>query len=184
MIGLTGGIGSGKSTIAQELARRGYVVYDCDKEAKRIIAEDEEVKKAIIHLLGNEAFKDGKYNTTYVAKRVFDDPEMLKELNAIVHPAVKADIALRKPDFVESAILHEAGLDILCDKVIVVDAPEKTRIDRVIARDYNGMASQENIAKIRARIDAQKTYAGNLILCNDGKTKIETLVDTIIKTFV
>ena len=184
MIGLTGGIGSGKSTIAQELARRGYVVYDCDKEAKRIIAEDEEVKKAIVHLLGNEAFKDGKYNTTYVAKRVFEEPEMLKELNAIVHPAVKADIIVKKPDFVESAILQEAGLDTLCDKVIVIDAPEDVRIERVIARDYNGVASQENMSKIRARIKAQKTYTGNFSICNDGKTKIETLVDTIIKTFV
>ena len=96
IIGITGGIGSGKSTIAQELAKRGFAVYDCDREAKRIIAENTEVQRAIIELLGEEAFvKKGTgyiYNTEYVAKRVFAEPELLEALNNIVHPAVKEDI--------------------------------------------------------------------------------------------
>ena len=102
--GITGGIGSGKSTIARELERRGFVVYDCDKEAKRIIAENTGVQREIIGLLGEEAFADGRYNTQYVAKRVFEDAQLLAGLNAIVHPAVGLDIKKRKPDFVESAI--------------------------------------------------------------------------------
>ena len=97
IIGITGGIGSGKSTIVQELAKRGFAVYDCDREAKRIIAEDAAVRKAIIDLLGDEAFLTSHndngltsriYNTAYVAQRVFEDPELLKRLNGIVHPAV------------------------------------------------------------------------------------------------
>ena len=179
IIGITGGIGSGKSTIAQELAKRGFVVYDCDREAKRIIAEDSEVKKAIIGLLGEEAFVDGRYNTAYVSQRVFADKALLDQLNAIVHPAVKNDILAKQPDFVESAILYEAGMDTLCVKVIAVDAPEDVRVARTIERDYQGAASEENINKVRARIRAQKAHTGDLTIINDGKTSIAEIVTKI-----
>ena len=183
IIGITGGIGSGKSTIAHELAKRGYTVYDCDQEAKRIIAENPDVQQEIIDLLGEEAFiyhlSSIIYNTQYVAKRVFADPHLLEALNAIVHPAVGLDIMKRQPDFVESAILYESGLDILCDRVIVIDAPEDIRIARTIARDYHGDASPANIDKVRARIHAQSIPTGDLTILNDGKTSISELVDKI-----
>ena len=179
IVGITGGIGSGKSTIAQELRKRGFTVYDCDREAKHIIAENEDVQKAIVALLGKEAFVNGQYNTAYVAKRVFAEPELLERLNAIVHPAVGKDILLKKPDFVESAILYEAGLDKLCDKVVVVDAPEDIRIARTIARDYHGETTEENINKVRARMCAQTPHHGDMVVINDGKTSIEDLVAII-----
>jgi len=189
IIGITGGIGSGKSTIAHELAQRGYTVYDCDQEAKRIIAENPDVQQEIIDLLGEEAFihtpytihRTPIYNTQYVAKRVFADPHLLEALNAIVHPAVGLDIMKRQPDFVESAILYESGLDILCDRVIVIDAPEDIRIARTIARDYHGDASHANIDKVRARIHAQTIPTGDLTILNDGQRPIPELVDEIIK---
>lgn len=192
IIGITGGIGSGKSTIAQELARRGFAVYDCDREAKRIITEDEQVKKAIIGLLGEEAFVDGRYNTAYVSQRVFADKALLEKLNQIVHPAVLNDIKRfqtisnnLKPLFVESAILYEAGMDTLCDKVIAVDAPEDVRVARTIERDYQGAASEENINKVRARIRAQKVVSSQdsairMTIINDGKTSIADLVENIL----
>ena len=188
IVGITGGIGSGKSTIARELARRGYTVYDCDQEAKRIIAENADVQQEIIELLGEEAFikvqsdkvQSTKYNTQYVAKRVFEDSHLLAALNAIVHPAVGLDIMKRKPDFVESAILYESGLDILCDRIIVVDAPEEIRIARTIARDYAGDASPANINRIRARISAQADHKGDLHISNDGKKSIADLADKIV----
>ncbi len=170
IIGITGGIGSGKSTIARELAKRGYTVYDCDQEAKRIIAENTDVQQEIIDLLGEESFVDGIYNTQYVAKRVFEDSHLLAALNAIVHPAVGLDIMKRKPDFVESAILYESGLDILCDRIIVVDAPEEIRIARTLNRNYD----------VRARIKAQKIPTGDLVINNDGKTSIAELADEIL----
>ena len=186
IIGITGGIGSGKSTIANELAKRGYTVYDCDKEAKRIVEENEEVQKAIIGLLGEEAFVNGKYNTNYVSKRVFrpslqggDGGRLLAQLNAIIHPAVLEDIRQRKPEFVESAILYESGFDTLCDKIIVVDAPEEIRIARTIKRDYHGQATTENINKVRARMNAQQTHQGDLLIINDGNTPISELVEKI-----
>ena len=179
IIGITGGIGSGKSTIAKELARRGFVVYDCDAEAKRIIAANAQVRQAIESLLGKDAFTDNRYNTAYVAKHVFAKPELLAQLNAIIHPAVKQDILQKKPDFIESAILYEADLDTICKSVIVVDAPEQIRIERTIARDYNGQATPENIHKVRARMCAQKPHTGDLLINNDGRTSIQELVEKI-----
>ena len=207
IIGITGGIGSGKSTIAQELAERGFAVYDCDREAKRIIAENPTVQKAIIELLGENAFtppfRDGQgvgsYNTAYVSKCVFADPKLLEALNKIVHPAIKEDILslpLREGKgvgsvlFIESAILFEADLDALCDKIIVVDAPEEVRIARTIARDYRGLDTPENINKVRARIRAQKTPAGLsapqgkiYTILNDGRMSIAALAEGILSHF-
>ena len=189
IVGITGGIGSGKSTIARELVKRGFAVYDCDREAKRIIAENPDVQKEIIDLLGKEAFiyhpSSIIYNTTYVAKRVFADPHLLKELNRIVHPAVKADILSSftshlSPLFLESAILFESGLNVLCNRIIVIDAPEDIRIARTIARDYHGDASPANINKVRARIHAQHIPQGDLTLLNDGHIPISDLADMIV----
>lgn len=191
IIGLTGGIGSGKSYIARALAKRGFTVYDCDREAKRIIAQNHDVQAAIIELLGKEAFVNGKYNTAYVAKRVFAEPKLLEGLNKIVHPAVGKDIRdLRDSKeilFVESAILLESGLDQLCDKVVVVTAPEETRIARTIGRDYKGYATPENIDKVRARIRAQKEIPAStevpqgrmLIVVNDDASILSRIIDRI-----
>ena len=184
IIGITGGIGSGKSTIAKELAKRGFVIYDCDQEAKRIIAEDKAVQVSIIELLGQEAFVNGVYNTAYVAQRVFEDSKLLAALNGIVHPKVKEDIVRHKPDFVESAILFEAGIDELCDKIVVVEAPEEVRIERTINRDYQGQATPDIINKVRARIRAQKTSASVsqrpvLTVNNDGVSVLSGIIDLV-----
>ena len=228
IIGITGGIGSGKSTIARELSQRGFAVYDCDREAKRIIAENKDVQTAIIRLLGPEAFREVPsdqvpsdqvpsdqvpsdqvpstkvYNTAYVAQRVFADPALLQALNAIIHPAVKADICQRAKRavcqrsglsaqrsvseavlFIESAILVEAGLDTICDKIIVIEAPEEVRIARTIERDYAGVATEENINKVRARIRAQKSPAPEKTqgkyyrVVNDGRLVLSRVVNLI-----
>jgi len=207
LVGITGGIGSGKSTIVQVLAARGYAVYDCDREAKRIIMENAEVRKAIIALLGAEAFVPspqhpftGSYNTSYVSQRVFAEPVLLQQLNAIVHPAVKEDIRVQSSEvrvqtsefsvlFVESAILFEAGIDSLCDRIVVVDAPEEVRLQRTIARDYHGDATEEHINKVRARMraqqfrptDEQKATKKVLTVINDGRTSISDLANEIIQ---
>ena len=183
-IGITGGIGSGKSTIVRELARRGFIVYDCDSEAKRIIQANQQVRQAIIALLGEEAFIDGQYNTAYVAQRVFASPDLLAQLNAIIHPAVKQDILRKQPDIIESALLYEAGLDSLCDTVVVVEAPEEIRLQRTLARDYPNDISMDTINKVRARMRAQHPYPDShkksLTVNNDGQTPISDLVESII----
>ena len=193
IIGLTGGIGSGKSTIAQGLRQMGYAVYDTDSEAKRLIVEDENVRTQMVQLFGNEVYANGVYQTALVAQRVFTDRSLLAQLNAIVHPAVRADIlrwatmqdspSFRKGlgvgiCFVECAILYQAGFDALCDKVVAVTAPEEVRLARVLARDHS------RIDKVRARMRAQEVERdierADIVINNDGKASIPTLCEEII----
>ena len=194
IIGLTGGIGSGKSTIAQGLRQMGYAVYDTDSEAKRLIVEDENVRTQMVQLFGNEVYANGVYQTALVAQRVFTDRSLLAQLNAIVHPAVRADIlrwatmqdspSFRKGlgvglCFVECAILYQAGFDALCDKVVAVTAPEEVRLARVLARDHS------TIDKVRARMRAQEAERdierADIVINNDGKASIPTLCEEIIR---
>jgi len=193
IIGITGGIGSGKSTIAKQLRAMGYAVYDTDSEAKRLIVEDAHVREQMEQLFGKEVYIGGVYQTALVAQRVFTDKSLLAQLNAIVHPAVRADIlrwasmqaspSFRKGlgvglFFVECAILYQAGFDTLCDKVVAVTAPEEIRLARAVARDHS------TIEKVRARMRAQETEKdierADLVINNDGKTSIPTLCEEII----
>lgn len=197
IIGLTGGIGSGKSTIAKQLRLMGYEVYDTDSEAKRLIVEDAHVREQIETLLGKEVYQDDVYQTALVAQKVFADRTLLARLNSIVHPAVRQDIlkkfrstsellnsssAASEPSelfFIECAILYQAGLDQLCDKVIVVTAPEEVRLQRTIARDYSDMD------KVRARMRAQNVEEdlcrADIIINNEGTTPISTLCEQILR---
>ena len=194
IIGITGGIGSGKSTIAEQLRDMGYRVYDTDSEAKRLIVEDTHVRQQIEQRFGSEVYKDGIYQTALVAQRVFADHSLLAKLNAIVHPAVKADImnrvsrlASRESQvgnhknlfFIECAILYQAGFDTLCDKVVAVTAPEEIRLARAVARDHS------TIEKVRARIHAQEAEKdvkrADLVINNDGQTPILTLCEEILQ---
>ena len=194
IIGITGGIGSGKSTIAKQLREMGYRVYDTDNEAKRLIVEDTHVRQQIEQLFGSEVYKDGVYQTALVAQRVFADHSLLAKLNAIVHPAVKADIMNRVSRlasqesrignqknlfFIECAILYQAGFDTLCDKVVAVTAPEETRLARAVARDHS------TIEKVRARIHAQEAEKdvkrADIVINNDGQTPILTLCEEILR---
>ena len=180
-IGITGGIGSGKSTIAAELIRRGYPVYDTDREAKRIIVHNPAVRSQVETLFGSDVFDGDTYLTDKVAAQVFANPDLLHRLNAIVHPAVKFDVAHWAKDkavcFIECAILFESGMNTLCDKVIYVDAPEDIRVARTIARDHT------DAEKVLARIRAQKNDArelADIVLLNDGSQSISALADSLI----
>ena len=116
-VGITGGIGSGKSTVCRLFAQRGVAVYDSDAEAKRLMAENPELRTAISARFGAEAYADGALNRSYLAGKVFSDPAALADLNALVHPAVLADFAAwaerQEGSYVifESAILFDAGLE-------------------------------------------------------------------------
>lgn len=188
IIGVTGGIGSGKSTVLREVARRGYPIYECDAEAKRIIVSDAEVRREMTTLFGEEAYRDGKYNTRYISQQVFADHAKLARLNAIVHPAVKQDIlrwASDKPlAFIETAILFQAGMADMCAGVAVVTVPEEERITRALHRDKH--ANREDIKRrIRAQQppeDYLQTYTKpSVILVNDDETPHRVLADQLIQ---
>ena len=193
IIGITGGIGSGKSVIARQLRKMGYSVYDTDGEAKRIIVEDATVREQMTALFGEEVYQDGVYQTSFVAQQVFADKNLLAKLNAIVHPAVKADIiskfrslgVLSEPlkrnsglFFIECAILFQAGFDVLCDKVVAVTAPENIRMERVIARDHSTMDKVR--ARMRAQNAEQDLLRADIVVNNDGEIPISTLCRQIL----
>ena len=182
IIGITGGIGSGKSTVARGLRAMGYMVYDTDYEAKRLITEDMHVRQEIEDLLGKDVYKDGVYQTKLVAQRVFSDPALLSQLNKIVHPAVKADILRwqaahdkegKQLLFVDCAILYQAGFDKLCAHVVAITAPEEIRIQRTMVRDHTSM--DKVLARMRAQDTSNALQHAELVVNNDGKTEIMTI---------
>ena len=151
-VGITGGIGSGKSTVCRMLAERGVALYDADSRAKELMSSSEALREALIESFGTETFNDEGLNRAYLAGRVFNDAEQLMRLNSIVHPAVIADFEAwaeaQEGNYVvfESAILFEAGLEDRVDVVVAVMAPESLRVERVMARD--GHSKEQVMARI------------------------------------
>ncbi|MFJ1491216.1 dephospho-CoA kinase [Capnocytophaga canis] len=141
VVGLTGGIGSGKTTIARMFQDLGIPVYISDIEAQKIIETDPVVKRRIIEEFGELAYIDGKYNRRYIADIVFNDKHKLQNLNNIVHPALALHFQrwkdMQKSLYIikEAAILFESGAYKQCDYIITVTAPEQERIRRVVERD-------------------------------------------------
>lgn len=153
--GLTGGIGSGKSTVAGFFRELGVPVYNSDLRARELMEEEPDLRRRIVDLLGGEAYADGSLNRAWIASRVFGNPELLEALNALVHPAVAGDFASwsagQEAPYVlqEAAILIENGGHRKLDKIILVTAPEEERIRRVVARD------DTTESRVRSRMDAQ-----------------------------
>jgi dephospho-CoA kinase len=150
IIGLTGGIGSGKTTVANHFIAAGIPVYIADDEARKIMQSPEILKK-IEKIFGSVIFKNEVLNRQKLAEIVFSNSDKLKQLNAIIHPAVKKHFGnwilnYKNSPFViyETAILFESGSYKDCDKIITVTAPLETRIERVIQRDKT---SRENVLK-------------------------------------
>lgn len=142
-IGITGGIGSGKTCVCDIIKKQGFPVYNCDNRAKQLMVENEDIKEQIINLIGPDAYtEEGKLNKTVVSQYLFSDKEHQDKLNAIVHPVVMkefsewADEQFSNLIFIESAILFEAGFRDMVDKVIEVYAAEEIRIIRTIKRDH------------------------------------------------
>jgi len=142
IIGITGGIGSGKSTVSKFIEELGFPVYDSDFWAKELVNIDKNLKSRIIELLGEESYdENGKYNRKFVAEKVFDHQELLLKLNQIIHPAVKIHfenwVKAQNAEFVfkETALLFELKLNESCYQSILVTADENIRIKRVMDRD-------------------------------------------------
>ncbi len=155
IIGLTGGIGSGKTTIAGFFAGMGIPVYIADDEAKKVM-QSNEIIEAIKATFGTEVFEDNTLNRAKLADIVFNNADKLALLNAIVHPAVKKDfenwlLKHKKEPYIiyEAAILFESGRYKECDIIITVTAPQETRIERVMNRDKT---TREHVLK---RMDMQ-----------------------------
>lgn len=142
IIGITGGIGSGKTTLSEHLRREGYNVYDSDLEARRLQNEHPVIREKLIELFGEDIYTSQGLNRPALAKIVFENQKLLIKLNEIVHPVVREDfnnwVSQHSAEhflFVESAILVESGFSKLVDKIVLMAASEELRIKRVIKRD-------------------------------------------------
>ncbi|MFC0344403.1 dephospho-CoA kinase [Epilithonimonas hispanica] len=173
IIGLTGGIGSGKTTVARILEEKGFPVYYSDDEAKNIVNKDSILKEKIIELLGNEAYSDGIYNRKYVAEKVFNDSELLEQLNHLIHPAVKIDfekwVASQTSEFVfkETALLFELKLNQQCYKSVLITADDNFRIKRTMDRD--GKTYREVEAVIQKQMpEKEKCKLADYIIYNNS----------------
>ncbi len=194
LIGITGGIGSGKSYVAAALREKGFPIYDCDNEAKRLIQQDASVRQQIIGLFGNEAYIPQPnlssespliYNRTFVAAQVFQHTELLQQLNAIVHPAIREDIQRWGTQqtatyaFVESAILFESGLAPLFDTIICVTAPLEERIQRAMGRNHSTREQVEQRI-CNQMSDEQRQALSHLVITNDGSISLKQIVINIL----
>ena len=178
-IGITGGIGSGKSYVCQRLAQRGIQVYDCDAAAKRLIRTSPIIYKELTALIGPDTYIDGQLNKAAVAQFLLQSEEHAK---AIVHPAVFKDFEESGMEWMESAIMYESGINRLVDKVIVVTAPREVRIQRVMQRDHisrakviQWMSRQWSQQKVKRLADYE--------IINDGKADIDQQLDDFLCRF-
>lgn len=192
-IGITGGIGSGKSYIAALLGKRGIPLYDTDTEAKRLAISDPSIREELTRLLGDKVYTpDGKLNKPFLASYLFADGENARKINSIIHPRVYEDF-LRWTAFMEqenchlvgleSAILFESGFDRGVDKVVMVYAPELLRIQRVMVRD------RISEAQVRARMAAQmdeeeKRKRADFVIVNDGNSSPGGQLDRLLLSLV
>ena len=179
IIGITGGIGSGKSTVSKFIEELGFPVYDSDYWAKELVNIDENLKSRIIELLGEESYdENGKYNRKFVAEKVFEHQELLLKLNQIIHPAVKIHfenwVNAQNTEFVfkETALLFELKLNESCYQSILVTADENIRIKRVMDRDGRTYREvKEIIDKQMPEVD--KVKLADFVIQNN--TDLETL---------
>ena len=179
-IGITGGIGSGKSYVCRHLEARGFQVYDCDSAAKRLIRTSPDIRERLTALIGPDTYIDDQLNKKAVAQFLLASEANAQAIDAIVHPAVFHDFEASGLEWMESAIIYESGIWRLVDRVIVVTAPEEVRISRVMQRDgitrekvLEWMGRQLPQEEVRRRADYE--------IINDGIKDIDKQLNKILK---
>jgi len=193
IIGLTGGIGSGKTTVAKLFKELGVPVYNSDLRAKKLMNNSKGIRTAVIDLLGKDSYELERLNKKYIADRVFSNKELLQRLNSIVHPAVRKDfsrwVKKKKTSYViqEAAILFENNAYSNFDKIILVKAPKEVRLERIIARD-NG-SNEEILARMENQWDDSKKiplsdYIIENIDLDKTKLQVEQIHRQLTKTAV
>ena len=173
-IGITGGIGSGKSYVCKHLQQHGVSVYDCDAAAKRLIRTSLTLQKQIISLVGSLDKAD-------MSRFLLANAANQQAMNAIIHPAVFQDFETSGMQWMESAILYESGANRLVDKVVVVTAPQEVRIQRIIERDG---ITRDKAMQWMARQwpqDEVKRHADYEIV-NDGKADIDSQIKLLLES--
>lgn len=192
LIGITGGIGSGKSTVARIFEILGVPIYYADDRAKSLMELSPELIMSIKNAFGTDAYlENGKLDRSYLAKEVFSDPEKVKTINALVHPAVRKDFenwaGIQKSAYVlkEAALIFETEGHKKLDFVINVSAPLKVRVARVLSRDPYRSMSQVNQMIDQQLPDEKKNAMADFVIKNvDNKLLIPQVLkihETLLK---
>jgi dephospho-CoA kinase len=191
IIGLTGGIGSGKTTVANLFQELKVPIYIADLEAKQLMNNSKIIKRKLIGLFGSNAYQNNTINKSFIANRIFNNKDLLSKMNAIVHPKVGVHfnkwVENKNTPYVikEAAILFENGGYLNCDAIITVTASERDRIQRVIARDNS------SIDKVKAIInnqwsDDEKVKLSQFVITNNNlsetKVQVRKIHQEILKT--
>jgi dephospho-CoA kinase len=187
-IGITGGIGSGKSVFSATLKEKGFPVIFADEIAKEILENNSEVKSQIIQEFGKEAFPDGKLDRKYLADKVFPDPVNVEIINLIIHPPTIEKIkslmnsALLKQNivFVEAALIYESELEDLFDLIVLITADDEIKMKRKIAQ---GMSESDFTMRLQNQIrDEEKAKVADFIFVNNGeKYELYQKADLLLK---
>lgn len=187
IIGLTGGIGSGKTTVANFIEEMGYPVYYSDDRAKNMVNTNAFLKNEIIRLLGTDAYdSNGLYDRKFVASVVFENEELLGQLNQLIHPAVRVDFEnwvsqqTASLIFKETALLFELGLDKDCFKSLLVTAEDNLRAKRVMDRDGKTYREVESVIQKQLPEKDKIRLADYIIYNNDGINELRTETEKVI----
>lgn len=191
VVGLTGGIGSGKSTVAKFFQKLGIPVYNSDDVAKELMNNSVSVQSKIIELLGKDAITDGQINRSFIAEKVFGNEKLLEHLNAIVHPEVKSHFSkwLKRQNtkyvIKESALIFENNIQNQFDFIIVVLSETKERINRIINRDRRSLEQIKAIIEQQTSDDVRCAHADYIIhnqTIEELKAKVENINHQILNS--
>ena len=186
-IGITGGIGSGKSFFSSRLKEYGIPVFDSDSEAKKLMLVSPFIVSSLKSLLGDNVYIDGKLNKSLIADYIFSSPTNAHKINSIVHPCVKKEfLSWVNEHFnsgdrivaIESAILFESGFDDIVDKVVTVYAPLELRISRVMKRDHT--SREKVLERINSQMsDDERNQRADFVIENDGLTPLDEQIERL-----
>ena len=190
-VGLTGGIGSGKTTVSKILTNLGYSVYNSDQRAKWLMNNDESLKSTIAELFGQNSFINKTLNSSFISNAVFNNPPLLQQLNKLIHPEVAKDFKIWiqknkncKILFKEAAILIESKAYLEMDKIILVTCPKEIRIKRILKRD--SLDYKSVLKRIENQMsDNEKLKYANYIIENNGnrdslKNKVQNIIHSLL----
>ena len=188
-IGITGGIGAGKSLVAEIIKAMGYPVYNSDERAKELTESNPKIKEGLIHLFGEEIYQNDTLNKFALAQAIFSDESLREKVNALIHPIVREDFnlwALAQNNslvFNESAILFETGSFKNFDAIILVYAPKELRIKRIMKRD--NCSENEVLKRMNSQFsDEEKYQLTEFRVLNDEQTPLLEQVEKIILSFL
>ncbi|MBR5694966.1 MAG: dephospho-CoA kinase [Paludibacteraceae bacterium] len=186
-IGITGGIGSGKSVVSEVFSRMGIPAYNADNASKLLISTRKDLITALKKILGSDIYVHGSLDKKKMAQLIFNDKELLTRVNSIIHPAVIEDFKIWSESQMatsvacETAILFESGMDKLVDIKITVTAPLETRIRRCVTRD--GLTEEQIRARINNQMDdEERIRRSDFVIINDEKHAIIPQIKEIINT--